>query len=597
MSNPLFTSIPLPKVPRNTFKLSHNNKFTMTAQKLYPVMLMENLPGDRHLCISEMMVRAQPLVSPVYQSYNISQHAFFVPMRTLSKNWEQFITGGKDGTYTDVLPYTTYADIYNFIKNWVTSLFDAFAATSWSDIIVSDLSQEEIDWIVGFCDCIRLLDFAGLSFAYQSVAGKSILLADSDDDLGKVSETMFIDAWLSINSDYDSCEVPVNLLPFVAMLKVWSEYYRDENLVDDPLESETFLADFDFRDAIGYQDLSSWSVTSFINLFKMRPRAWKKDRFTSALPFTQRGPDVLLPIAGTAPVMNKVADSSSAILGENLSGARTGAPGSPWHIGAVSNGEFVALNSLGEVDFKDADLSTTINDFRRAERLQRWYENSARGGSRLNENTLAHWGVHTPDATLDRAVFLGGLSQPLVIGEVDQTSATDDTSPQGNLAGKGTSYNSGKLFKHYDPEHGYIIVFASVLQHADYMQGTPRIFTRQDRYEYAWPEFANLGEEPIMTRELYTLAGNDEVFGYTPRYSDYKSMPSEVHGDMRTSLAHWAVPRIFNNMPALNQEFIYKEPEKIAFAIESGQVDEFVCLIRFAMKDSRLLPFYGVPTI
>lgn len=589
MSNPLFTSIPLPKVSRNTFKLSHNNKFTMTAQKLYPVMLLENLPGDRHLVFSELMARAQPLVSPVYQSYNISQHAFFVPMRTLSKNWEQFITGGKDGTYTDVMPYTTYGDIYDVIQLYFQDYIEVEQDTPL-EVVPSEVIQNLAD----LCDVIRQLDFAGLSFSYSSQAGASLTVLNVV--LADTAAYRFVSDWINRNASYLGNDVPINLLPFKAMLKIWSEYYRDENVVDDPLEAFEEVHHLDT--AVGLQAINQWSIEDFCTLFKMRPRAWKKDRYTSALPFTQRGPDVLLPIAGKVDVTPAVTGSGTIGSGYSITTGGRLTPGSDeWFLNASGAGNTTRINKLGTVDFDEAELTTTINDFRRAERLQRWYENSARGGSRLNENTLAHWGVHTPDATLDRAVFLGGLSQPLVIGEVDQTSATDETSPQGNLAGKGTSYNSGKLFKHYDPEHGYIIVFASVLQHADYMQGTPRIFTRQDRYEYAWPEFANLGEEPIMTRELYTLAGNNEVFGYTPRYSDYKSMPSEVHGDMRTSLAHWAVPRIFNNLPALNEEFIYKEPEKIAFAVESGEVDEFVCLIRFAMKDSRLLPFYGVPTI
>lgn len=581
MSNPLFTSIPLPKVSRNVFKNSHNNKFSMSLQKNYPTLIMETLPGDKHLVLSELMARAMPLVSPVYQSYTISQHAFFVPMRTLSKNWENFITGGKDGNYTDVLPYTTYGDIYAWISNFYANVLEPYETDPVSGISIDDRRN-----LVVLCDVIRNLDFAGLSFSYESVSGPSVLIDDDTVEFGQTASYKFVFSWLNRNFDYAGCVVPVNLMPFLAMLKIWSEYYRDENLVEDPMQMQFII---DLQSEVGFQDLSTWSDEMFLTFFRMRPRAWKKDRFTSALPFTQRGPDVLLPIAGVAPV--STSSNPSGGYGE---------------VSIQSDGSWTVPNSsvVGrgaalsqEVDFADAELSTTINDFRRAERLQRWYENSARGGARLNENTLAHWGVHTPDATLDRAVFLGGLAQPLVIGEVPQTSSTDSESPQGNLAGKGTSYNNGKLFKHYDSEHGYIIVFTSVLQHADYMQGTPQIFTRQDRFEYAWPEFANLGEEPIKTRELYTLAGNDEVFGYTPRYSSYKSMPSEVHGDLRSSLDFWAVPRIFADKPALNEEFIYSPPEKMAFAVESGETDEFVVTINYGIKSSRLLPFYGVPTI
>lgn len=581
MSNPLFTTIPLPKVSRNTFKLSHNRKFSMTSQKLYPTLLMEGLPGDRNLVFTECMIRAQPLVAPVFQSYSISHHAFFVPMRTLSKNWENFITGGKDGTYSSVLPYTTYGAIYYKLLN----IKGAYAGTvQWST--VSDDYKEELK---ACCDVCRMLDFAGLSFAYQSTAGTRAENMTASALLSTWECFAFMNDWLTRNTAYRSCDVPVNLLPFVAMLKIWDEYYRDENIVDSQME---VIEPLGLDTAVGLVNIATatWTTERFLALFKMRPRAWKKDRFTSALPFTQRGPDVMLPIAGTAPVIPGTDYDQSTYANMQTVRGTTGLNDGPIKAGNT------VLTNLGIADFENGEITTTINDFRRAERLQRWYENSARGGSRLNENTLAHWGVHTPDATLDRAVFLGGMHQPLVISEVEQNSQTA-TTPQGTLAGKGTSYNTGRLFKHYDSEHGYTVVFTSILQHGDYCQGTPQIFTRQDRYEYAWPEFANLGEEPIYTRELYTLDGNGNVFGYTPRYSSYKSLPNVVNGDMRTSLSSWAVPRIFDAAPQLSEDFIYNAPSKQPFAVASGEVDEFVGVIRYGIKSSRLLPFYGVPTI
>lgn len=153
------------------------------------------------------------------------------------------------------------------------------------------------------------------------------------------------------------------------------------------------------------------------------------------------------------------------------------------------------------------------------------------------------------------------------------------------------------MFKHYDSEHGYIFVLTSILQQADYWQGIPKVFTRQDRYEYAWPELANLGEEPVFTKELYALAPKDEVFGYTPRYSDYKSLPNTVHGDMRSSLDFWSAPRTFSEKPTLSEEFIYNPPVKYPFAVQSTCADEFIVVVNFHHKASRLLPFYGVPTI
>lgn len=579
MANPLFTSLPAPKVPRNNFPITHNNKLTLTTQKLVPTWLKEGLPGDINRIFLECMARAQPLVCPVFQSYTISHHCFWVPMRTLHKHWQDFLYGGKNGDYAGVMPYTTLADIYSFVNICYSNLQGSSTVESLSNM-------KELAY------CLKNFDYMGLPFVCQSTAGPNEIPEE-----GAVEDTcfgLFVGAWLDNewnivlkDNDYD----PVDLLPFLASLKVWSEYYRDENLQEDPMDAVSGSgADIDLSEVVGYVDISVAGPEWFVTLFQLRPRAWKKDRFTSALPFAQRGPEVLIPIAGTVPVSNVLAgtDPSGAL---EVSGLIAGKK-------MVQNADtYEKLSTLGEVDFENAELTTTIEQFRDAERLQRWYENNARGGYRSNEAQPAHWGVYTKDATLQRAVFLGGIRQPLVISEVDQNSATTAESPQGNLAGKGTSYNNGRLFKQFADENGFTLVFTSILQNADYFQGLPKIFTRKERTEYAWPEFANLGEEAVYTRELYAAAPKDEVFGYTPRYSDYKSVPSEVHGDMRSSLQHWAVPRVFADKPALNEEFIFNEPQKLAFAVESGMVDEFVMVMRFSGKSSRLLPFYGVPTI
>lgn len=189
--------------------------------------------------------------------------------------------------------------------------------------------------------------------------------------------------------------------------------------------------------------------------------------------------------------------------------------------------------------------------------------------------------------------------QPIVVSEVAQTSETTQSSPQGTLAGKGTSYKAGRLFSHYFTEHGFVFVFASALIRPAYWQGIPRVFSRMQRDEYYWPEFALLGEEPVFDKELFVGASTTEdgVFGYVPRYSDYKSALPEVHGDFRSSLDFWTNPRKFANQPQLNSEFIFGDPSKKMFAVQSNYSDSLLVTIRHGVKASRLMPFYGVPTI
>lgn len=551
MSNKLYTSIPAPKVPRNVFNLSRYNSLTMPYQRVCPTAVQEIIPGDKFVWSAEVFARLQPMVAPVMTDQKISLHAFFVPLRTLNKHFAEFMFNNKDGNYADVLPYLSLGKIYNMVKSMTSNYPSAMV------------------------DVIRLLDYMGLPFVYRSAA----------------SASTFCSNWVSDNASFDNSPIRVNLAPFFAYTKVWSEYFRDENLVIDP---------FEVWSSYGYPDVLEWTgskdsllntnqhIYRFLDCFmRLRPRAWQHDRFTSSLPFAQRGPDVLLPVGAQ----------------QNLQFTGPSAAGSlQWDetIQDIWVQNEVSGDDEGNIDVEsDIQFTTTINDFRRAERLQRWYENSARGGTRPNEATLAHFGVRTPDSTLDRAEFLGGSMQPIVVSEVAQTSESTQSSPQGTLAGKGTSYKSGGIFRHYFTEHGFVFVFASALIRPAYWQGVPKIFSRMQRDEYYWPEFALLGEEPVFNKELFVDANTTEdgVFGYVPRYSDYKSALPEVHGDFRTSLDFWVNPRKFANQPQLNAEFIFGDPQKKMFAVQSDYSDSLLVTIRHGVKASRLMPFYGVPTI
>lgn len=586
MSNRLYTTIPTPKVPRNTFNRSHPNTLSMHFQKCVPSWLEEIIPGDFYRVGIESFARLQPMIAPVMNNMRLSHHFFFVPLRTLNNHFAEFMFNNRTGDYSEVLPYLNTKNLY---------------------FVIEFLEQEgELDLAV---NVIRMYDFIGLPFRYSSKTTAALLVAGWLDD--------------SFNKEVRDSELRVNLAPFFAATKIWSEYYRDENVTEDPFVEFEEVSNSNVKDWTGYvwdylssnQSVLLAFAESFLSL---KSRAWAHDRFTSSLPFAQRGPDVLLPIAGTAEVsynQQKFSQATEYPTLHTLGNAQgnfvsAGVDGSdpdftyskPVMLGGYGSlGTALAYdpkNTL-EVDFDNAALTTTINSFRRAERLQRWYENSARGGVRPNEATLAHFGVRTPDATLDRAEFLGGHMQPIVVSEVAQTSETTQSSPQGTLAGKGTSYKGGSIFKAYFTEHGFVMCFTSALVRANYWQGIPKVFSRMQRDEYYWPEFANLGEEPVFTKEIFAGTGVDEdsVFGYVPRYSDYKSAIGECHGDMRSDLSFWTQTREFANKPELNEEFLFAKPSLSPFAVQSQYTDPIILTMNFSVRASRLMPFYGVPTI
>lgn len=381
---------------------------------------------------------------------------------------------------------------------------------------------------------------------------------------------------------------PISALPFRAYQRIWNEYYRDQN-VTPALDQQT----------------SSGEITGveIVVDFTKRKRAWEKDYFTASLPFAQRGPEVLMPLGGTGSVTYKPA--STFVGDDDLPLDAGGTPvfgtqvGGETIIGSTGGGNNPArIENIDQVTF---DASTvTINELRRSLRLQEWLEKNARGGGRYVEQLLAHFGVRSSDARLQRPEYLGGGKTPVVVSEVLSTFQDDAGEiPQGNMAGHGMSYGTYNGFKRTFEEHGFVIGLISVLPRTAYQQGIDKKFQRFDRFDYFWPEFANIGEQVVTNRELYytpAVINPDALFGYQSRYAEYKYGCSSVHGKFRSSLAFWHMGRIFASQPALNESFITADPTERIFAVEDNDATLY-CHLFNKVDALRPMPYFGTPTL
>ena len=378
-----------------------------------------------------------------------------------------------------------------------------------------------------------------------------------------------------------TAQTNINALPFAAYQAIYNEYYRDENLVPE--------VNYKLQD--GDVGVTGWArVREICNL---RNRAWEHDYFTASLPFAQKGAAVDIPIGqleGDAPVRvsNKVVASQiSSTTGNVFAAADNGS--SPVDPGYM----------FADLDGLDVE-ATTINDLRRAFRLQEWLEKNARGGTRYIENILAHFGVRSSDKRLQRPEYITGIKTPVVVSEVLNTSGTEGQLPQGNMAGHGVSVSTGKYGTYFCEEHGYIMGIMSVMPKTAYQQGIPKTFLKIDPLDFFWPSFAHIGEQPVVNAELFAYTNGDPLtFGYVPRYAEYKFMPNRVAGDFRTTLDYWHLGRIFNNLPFLNQTFIECAPEDVdrIFAVldEPEGTDNLYCQVLHKIRAVRPMPKFGTP--
>lgn len=240
----------------------------------------------------------------------------------------------------------------------------------------------------------------------------------------------------------------------------------------------------------------------------------------------------------------------------------------------------------------------TVEELRRATRLQRWLERNARSGSRYVEHLLSHWGVRSSDARLQRAEYIGGGKTPIVISEVLNTAG--GTLPQANMAGHGLSVGVTNQGSKYCEEHGFIVGIFSVMPEPVYSQGLNRKFKRFSNLDYYYPEFAQLGEQEVELGELYMTddpVNNEATFGYQSRYAEYKYNPSTLHGLFRSDLEYWHLGRKFAAPPALNSTFIscyWANMERI-FAVQNQQ--QLIVQMLHTIKARRPMPYFNDPTL
>lgn len=538
----------LDKSPQHSV-FTRNSKLTtaFNAGELVPIYLDEILPGDNVKMNLNAVVRQTTMLKPVMDLANIDVFAFFVPNRII---WDDF-------------------------KKFFGENNDPWAVTD--DVLIPIVKAPSDGWKVG-----TIADYMGLPVNKKGLQ--------------------------------------VNVLPFRAYAQIVNDWFRDQNLQSASHINKS-SSDSNGSNGNDYiKDLELGGKPFIANKYH--------DYFTSALPSPQKGSPITLNIGGKAPVFT---DDKRVVDGKHSELMFSRVDGKKWDDSSKATGIF-GLNPNGNdlnitksykqsrssIEVADgiypsnlyADLSQatgiSVNDLRQAIAYQHMLEKDARSGTRYVEYLRAHFGVNSPDATQQRAEYLGGYHKPLNINTVPQTSSTVDTSALGNLGAFGETMFGQNLVNKTFLEHGYFILVACVRYEHSYQQGVEQLWTRRVRNDIYDPIFANIGEQPIKNKEIY-FSGDEkvdnEIFGFNEAWASYRTKFSKVTGMMRSvdkGLDCYHYADNYASLPKLSAEWLREDKNNIdrTLAIKStDDMPQFQSDFYFEVMHERPMPVFSIPGI
>nr|DAK00875.1 MAG TPA: Major capsid protein [Microviridae sp.] len=544
------------------FKIPHGLHTTFNAGKLVPIYCKEVYPNTRIKLNWRTVTRLLTPKYPTMDNANLDVFFFFVPNIEIWDKWKNFM--GENDT-----DYWTEKGVYQVPQQSVP-LYTA-----------NDISSSSVPCRGGVGD---LADYLGVPIVKADKASTSPV-------------------------------VSVSALPFRAYVKIWNDWFRDENF-QEPCKLTLGNNSRDFPLSSAWANQPSDYVSRAELGAELCPVDKYKDYFTSLLPQPQKGDPVSLPLSsssaplvhgGTSQIIEllpstSLAYSKSPVVASKSAGASSVVTLSSLDTTATDGNPRDLFKMDYQVDLS-AVSSVTVEQLRLAFATQRFLEMSAVGGTRYVELVSYMFGANCPDEYLHRSRFLGGKSIPLNITPITQLSGSA-TESLGQVGAFSNTVGDDFAFDEKFEEHGFIMGLVCVRTAHSYSQGLPKFFMKKQKLDYYFPIFAHLGEQPVYNKEIY-LQGNaedDEVIGYQMAWDELRHTPTRSSGYLRMgapgALEQWTYADKFDSLPVLGAAFIEETKDNIARTLSVTEyTHQFISDWFFNEEVYQILPADSTPKL
>lgn len=650
-SNAYFSQSPSVKLSRSAIDRSHTHKTTFNNGDLIPIYSDEILPGDTVTMDLSSVVRMSTPIKPIMDNIIMDVYFFFIPNRLVWNHWKAFM-GEVSNSWTN--NPTTYS-----VPQLLAPSTDTTRAVWYKEVDITNGQLASYKTGIANGTYIGQPLFEGIASSpyYKAVDSNTSWSASKKfykryRGFGPNSLAAYMGFPIGCDADTldesgNTVKIGMSSLPYRAYASVWNEFFRDQNYmalcnVDESSDSNVSGRDAQYGDhwtgsAISGEDWGDQYTytTDTVKGAKCLRVSRFHDYFSSALPKPQRGIAAQVPLSfsGLAPVVTDGTQQSwtgtrAGLRWKTLSGTYPGIS----TFNALSVAKFdstnfqtnlldtisgSSLSSMPSVvpsnlyaDVESVVSGGTINDLRTAFQVQKFLETYARSGARYTEIIQGFFGVKNPDARLQRPEFLGYKRNYINVTQVLQTSSTDATTPQGNTAAYSLTTNKDSIFTKSFTEHGILLGLCCTRTSRSYQSGINKMWSRRKKYDYYWPQFAHLGEEPINNKEIFCYTGYNNtackeyskgVFGYQERYAEYRYFPDMITGDFSSyspqSLDLWHFGDYYNDAVYCSQDWLFEGPENVdrTLAVTSSLSHQFIADFYFKAKYVRPMPLYSVP--